>query len=200
MTVDKLGYEAVARKVPVSVGDVSRITIVLKAVEVPVEGYILSQPFNGYINFGQAYFDYYLGWDALDTCSKCEFYAFLQPKPLGMKFEASWQKSVGAPGVSDDIYYMVRKNWNNDTLTSQDNSENTAITSGYWVYGDMPRNMEEADHKQAKDNLNKGMVDKLKIRIGGGFDGVAYEQKVEMWLSFAYVEEFPEDFSAFPKP
>lgn len=194
---EKLGYQAVGKSVVVKAGEVAQVNFILVPLEPTVVAYTASVPLSGYIQFGHAWTDYYGGWDlASQFCPKCEFYVHFKPNPVDLKFEASWKKPIDAPVISPEIYYLLRKAWNNDTLTSQEPSS-ASLTSGYWGYGPMPRNMETGDNTSAIKAIKN--VKTMQVRLGGGFYGVAYEQRVDMWMSFTYNGPFEDDFSAFPK-
>jgi hypothetical protein len=198
LIAQRLGYDSFGAKVPVGPGQVVERTIVLKRTAIPQETYIESTPISAYIELGHAWTDYYGGWDVLPTCSACEFYIPLTPTPFDMKAEASWVKPIDNPAISPEIYYLFRKNTNNNTGTITP-TNGVTVVSGYWTYStSMPVNMEANDNKTAVNSL-KG-VSLMKLQVGGGFYGVAFQQRVEIWISFAYNGPFPDDFTAFPPP
>jgi hypothetical protein len=162
---------------------------------IPDEVYFQASPVSAYITFGHAWSDYYGGWDLLPLCDQCEFYVHLTPNPSDIRAEASWEKTATLPVFAEEIYYLIRKNTDNASAATVVDGE--AVTSGYWTYGDMPRNMEEPDHEQALESLEDG-TQEIQIKVGGGFYSVAFQQRVDIWMSFAYNGEFPEGYSAFP--
>lgn len=196
--VQRLGYESTARKVPVAVGQVASVEVVLRPIELPQEVYSVANPVSAHITLGHAWSDYYGAWDFLPLCTQCEFYVPLTPGPSDIENEAWWEKPINADVFSHEIYYLLRQSVANETAAALEDSS-TRVTSGYWGYGEMPRPMEEDDYDEALENL-AAETDVLQVRVGGGFYSVAYEQRVDIWITFAYNGELPDGYTAFPPP
>ncbi len=195
LVVQRLGFESVGRSVDVVIGEITNVEVILQPIAPKEEVFVAANPVSAHITFGHAWTDYYGGWDALPLCGQCEFYVHLDPNPSDIENEALWVKPVGADVFSHEIYYLLRKNTDNSSAATA--LDGDAVTSGYWQYGEMPRNMEDGDYEDALESLEDGTTT-IQVKVGGGFYSVAYEQRVDIWVSFAYNGELPDDYSAFP--
>lgn len=195
LVVQRLGFESVAKAIDVTLGEITNVEVILEPIAPKEEVYIAANPISAHITFGHAWTDYYGGWDNLPLCGQCEFYVHLDPKPSDIENEALWVKPIDAPVFSHEIYYLLRKDTDNATAATA--LDGDTVTSGYWDYGEMPRPMEGDDYEQALENLEDDTTT-IQIKVGGGFSSVAYEQRVDIWVSFAYNGDLPEDYSAFP--
>lgn len=193
--VQKLGFESVAKNVDVVIGEVTNVEVTLQPIAPKEEVYVAATPVSAHITFGHAWTDYYGGWDNLPLCGQCEFYVHLDPRPTDIENEASWVKPIDADVFSHEIYYLLRKNTDNASAATA--LDGDTVTSGYWMFGEMPRPMEDDDYDQALENLEDD-TSTIQIRVGGGFSSVTYEQRVDIWLTFAYNGELPDGYSAFP--
>lgn len=197
LVTQALGYDSRAMKVTTTLEQVTYVNITLSAVKLAEEAIITSTSLVAFVDFGHAWTDYYVAWGKGATCTKCVLYVGVVPTPNDARFEASWVKPVDVPVVSEEIYYLLKKGWQNGSVEFQDG---TSLVSGYWIHGDMPRNMEPNDNATMFADKKMKDVERIKIWIGGGFTSVAYQQKIDMWISFVYNGEFPDPFSAFPPP
>lgn len=196
----RLGFESKGARVSVRAGEVTNVTVVMTPILVAEEPYTHTNHKTAFIQVGQAWLSFVLftanatGLHAM-MCPNCIVSVHYPPKPIDVMTEGYWQCSPCYPPlVNDDIWFLVNTN-----VTS--GSEGTVVINSYLS------NREQFNWTEAQSNAAraaKGSWFRFRVEGGGGsvgsagVSGVSYNQRVELYNSFGYVEELPENFTALP--
>ncbi|MBI2077431.1 MAG: carboxypeptidase regulatory-like domain-containing protein [Euryarchaeota archaeon] len=188
LAFEAAGFTDAATRAVVVAGEVTEVTMVMRAVAIPDEphhesllktayikvSWIWITSLGSVVGYGhQAYF-----------CDPCRF-----PMPVGndtrqVLVETDWTKAIGAPGVNDEVFLQYFVDWT-------DTSAGTATWTGYMV----PRGRGEF---QPVDLARLKGENQIRLIVNGGLRGINYEHKPDIWTTFAYGETLAAGFSALP--
>jgi hypothetical protein len=193
LTAQRLGYEVGARKVDVVAGEVAQVTLVLAPFAI-VETYVDVRPVVSHIKLGESFVDIasHEGGNANTFCESCHAFITIAPKPVAARVEVSWKAPVAlAPVLNDDIFFVVCRDVQNGTTAVYrcGGAGSSGVTAG------------SAYLKNRGSAPVSGLGNSTFFRydVHGG-ESLAYELKVNSWLSFAYGEDFGLDYTALPPP
>ncbi|HLE48307.1 MAG TPA: carboxypeptidase-like regulatory domain-containing protein [Candidatus Thermoplasmatota archaeon] len=199
---EKLGYESFARKVDVAAGQVSQANATMKAVAISGETFIEPVLKTSLIHLDNVWFGYYLRTIVNDSnanslrCGPCEFSLHMKKGPKGVLAETIWAQSYAA-AVNQEITVYYFTAWN------------AASGTGTRVADDVYKANRESTLFSETELGRIAKSDKMRMHVyGGGVPAVGgqngnvinYEHKVDVWTSFAYGEEFPDEYTSLPPP
>jgi hypothetical protein len=193
LSVQRLGYAVAARKVDVVAGEVAQVLLVLAPFAI-VESYVDARPVVSYIKLGESFVDIasHEGGNANTFCESCHASFTIAPRPIAARVEVWWKAPVAlAPVLNDDVFFQICRDFQNGTAAAYRcggaGSSGTVAGSGYLKNrGSVPVS---------------GLANSTFLRFDmHGGESLAYELKVNSWLSFAYGEDFLADYTALPPP
>ena len=200
LVAQRLGFDSKGIRVSVRAGEVTEATITLTPLAVASEPHSYTNHRTAYIQVGNAWLSFAL-FTANATglhnmmCPTCIVTVHFPPKPVDVLTEGYWQCSPCYPPlVNDDIWFLVNVN-----VTSS--SEGTVVINSYLSNWEQFRWTPLQESHAAKA---KGSWFRFRVEGGGGSiqstgaTGVSYNQRVELFNSFGYVEDLPENFTAMP--
>lgn len=196
LAVAKLGYESAARKVTIIAGEVTNVTITLAPVEIAPEPYIMSVPHVSFIQVGNAW-GHYASNLANTTgihglmCESCVFNIEFAPQPAALMTETRWECSPCVPPlINADVWLIISQN------STAVVTVNTYLTNGEQYLWTEPQ---QERIGVAKDNRAEWRINAAGGSVAGtGAEGISYNQRIQLWQTFAYHTGLPEGYSAFP--
>ena len=183
--VESLGFASATRKAEVRGGEVTELRFVLKPVSF-AEPYVEKRRATAYILFGESFVDIGTHEVTEELCKPCHFWMLNDPNVTAAMLEADWKAPVTvSPVLNDDIFVLVCKDLQNTTTKYR-------CDTG------------ASDYMKNRARLNvdpawfKG-VTKTRLDVHAGVS-VAYDFRVDVYRSLAFVEGFPESYTALPPP
>ena len=188
--VDRLGYESVAKRVEVRAGEVTEASFTLKAIAALGEPYLRTHTGSVFINADWWYTAAYFNPVADVGCERrCQIHHRIEPKPAGGLLETEWTPVVAAPLIAAAHTFQIYPNGDNGTLSP------TSGTGGY-VFRELPN---RGQHVFTEDQTKLfAKANRTLTHVGAGFESVSFQQRVNVWITYGYVEAVPEVFTALP--
>ncbi|MBI2079073.1 MAG: carboxypeptidase regulatory-like domain-containing protein [Euryarchaeota archaeon] len=188
----KVGYEQEAKRVVVAPGEIAEVHFVLKAILIP-DVYHESFTKTGVVS-GQYTVNYLqntINNTVLDNlmCGPCQWVVEFKPGIVDAVSDMLFKRAVSAPGLNEVIILLYNKNLNQGEL----------------IGTMMSHEFEPRESYHWTQNQVRGLkgVPKARLQLHGpdpDKPGIAFQQRVDLWQTWAFGELLPEDFSLLPPP
>lgn len=189
-----LGYEQAARKVEVAAGEITKLSFALKPVKIGNESYVQTSTRTALIHAGQSFTYLYTVPVVNQTtvhdlfCNPCSFVLHHPPSPKKILTEPTWPGDTACPNVNCDVWIYYKSTWTNAWYIGDGEL-------AFYAYVD---NRAKKFWGDSQVGLLKGK-DKVLLALSPSYYG-SLEQKVTVYTSFPYGDDFPDDFTALPPP
>ena len=178
-----LGYESQAKRIEVVDDETVQVAFSLKGILLETQPRILSYVRVSLIALDGAFVSTTLDpiYNVSAMCGQCHHNARFDVQPLQVHVQPTWQ-----PQATNSVVYSsvrIRFNWEPDNSTSTLHQK-----VGQAVLFD----------EAAMKSLNGERRSEFNLTVGAGLYSIFIQQRVDTWLTFAYVNKLPEDYSALP--
>ena len=185
-----LGYEQGAKKVAVVAGEVTSAQFVLRAISI-VDAYHESFTKTGVVT-GQYTVNVVANMvnnSQLDNlmCGPCQWAVEFKPAIMDAVTDLVFKPSVSAPAVNEVIVLVYNKAGAGETIA-------TIMSHEYKPNGD-------THHWSETQVKNLKGVPKARLQLHGpdpDYPGIALQQRVDIWQTWAWGAVLPEDFTMLP--
>ncbi|MBI2078415.1 MAG: carboxypeptidase-like regulatory domain-containing protein [Euryarchaeota archaeon] len=182
--VEALGYASTSRKVDVRGGEVTEVKFVLQPISF-AEPYVDTRRATAYIFAGESFVDIGTHEVTEELCKPCHFWMLNDGNVTAAMLETDWKAPVTvAPVLNDDIFVLLCKNLENTTTKYR--------CDGPSAY------MKNRARLSVDAGFFKGVL-KTRLDVHAGLS-IAYDFRVDVWRSLAFVETFPDGYTALPPP
>ncbi|HLE47938.1 MAG TPA: carboxypeptidase-like regulatory domain-containing protein [Candidatus Thermoplasmatota archaeon] len=185
------GYQEAGKKVVVAAGEVSHVNVTMVPLVIK-ETYQFTLPRSSFVKFGQWTVNHVqqtVNQSALNEqlCSDCWHVLVLEKGITAAQTEVAWLASVTNPVTNQKVGIGISKSWGDGQLTS------------YFLMFDATNGIKVV---WAADDITEVKVGaKIRVNVQGpgvGSPGIVFQQKVDVYNTFAVGQDIDGAFSALP--
>jgi hypothetical protein len=189
LVAQRLGYESFAKKVDVGVANVTRVTVVLHVLSIPVEPFVTVLPFKGFIQCGA---NPLFPVNACGAATGQDKDRFVFPIDRNQSFkevviELVWKPATAATGQELEIELC-------DDVSA--NQEPLCFNANYWKY-----HTSGSPNVMRREDLPVKTKAEFLAGVAAGLTetSVAFQQDFNLYVSVCYVAKCADDYSVIPK-